>query len=130
MDRQDGRPLWQVVQSRAPVTISGLAERYSAMVEIAPHPMGSEPADTVVASPVMEGGTGEPIGVLFTAVSPYRALDEDYRGFLELVAGHAAKALTDARAYEAERKRAQALAELTARRRSSSPTSATSCEPR
>ena len=39
-------------------------------------------------------------------------LDDDYRGFLELVAGQIAAGLANARAYEEERRRAEALAEL------------------
>jgi signal transduction histidine kinase len=39
-------------------------------------------------------------------------LDDDYQGFFELVAGHIAAAVANARAYEAERQRAEALAEL------------------
>ena len=39
-------------------------------------------------------------------------LDADYRGFLDLVAEHIATSLADARAYEEERRRAEALAEI------------------
>ncbi|MFC6050177.1 ATP-binding protein, partial [Methylobacterium hispanicum] len=54
----------------------------------------------------------EPLGVLILGVSPSRALDEGYRGFLDLVAGQVSTALRNARAYEEERRRAEALAEL------------------
>ena len=45
-------------------------------------------------------------------VSPYRARDEEYRSFLDLVADHVSSAAADATAYEAERRRVEALAEL------------------
>jgi signal transduction histidine kinase len=45
-------------------------------------------------------------------VSPRRVLDADYRSFLDLVAGHIATSIAEARAFEAERKRAEALAEI------------------
>ena len=45
-------------------------------------------------------------------VSPRRPLDDDYRGFLDLLAGQIATAVANARAYEEERRRAEALAEL------------------
>ena len=46
------------------------------------------------------------------ACSPRRALDDAYRGFLDLVAGQIAAGLANAHAYEEERRRAEALAEL------------------
>jgi len=44
--------------------------------------------------------------------NPYRALDEAQMQFLEMTTGHIANAIASARAYEEERKRAEALAEL------------------
>jgi hypothetical protein len=52
--------------------------------------------DTVVAAP-LAGPAGEaPLGVLVTGVSPYRALDPEYRRFLDLVARQVSTAVTDA----------------------------------
>ena len=51
-------------------------------------------------------------GVLVAGVSPRRELDEDYAGFFQLIARRIAAAIADARAYEAERRRAEALAEI------------------
>ncbi|MGH8056494.1 MAG: two-component system sensor histidine kinase NtrB, partial [Candidatus Entotheonellia bacterium] len=55
-------------------------------------------------------------GLFVAGLSPCRALDDNYRGFLELVAGQVSTAVTNARAYEEERKRAEALAEVERRR--------------
>ena len=60
----------------------------------------------------MIAGRAEPAGVLVAGVNPYRALDGDYRSFFDLVADQLSTAITDALAYEAERQRAEALAEL------------------
>ncbi|MFG7490617.1 ATP-binding protein [Methylorubrum rhodesianum] len=61
----------------------------------------------------LAGETGsEPLGALVLGVSPSRALDASYRGFLDLVAGQVSTALRNARAYEEERRRAEALAAL------------------
>ena len=57
-------------------------------------------------------GSDEPSGRLIAGVSPLRPLDEAYRSFVSLVAGHIASAIATARAYEIERKRAEALAEI------------------
>ena len=50
--------------------------------------------------------------VLVIGLNPYRLLDDDYRRFLDLLAIQIGGAITSAHAYEAERKRAEALAEL------------------
>ena len=50
--------------------------------------------------------------MLIAGCSPRRALDEPYRSFLDLVAGQVASAIADTQAYEAERRRAETLAEL------------------
>jgi len=51
-------------------------------------------------------------GYLAVAASPRRPLDDSYRGFFELLSGHLAGAIANARAYEEAQQRAQALAEL------------------
>jgi PAS domain S-box-containing protein len=51
-------------------------------------------------------------GLLVTGISPRRALDDAYRSFIGLVAKQAAAAISEAKAYEAERRRAEELAEL------------------
>lgn len=55
---------------------------------------------------------GQELGVLIAGISPYRPLDDDYRGFFELVAGQVTTAIANTLAYEEERQRAEALAEL------------------
>jgi PAS domain S-box-containing protein len=51
-------------------------------------------------------------GRLVVGTNPRRPFDENYRSFLELVADQLATALANARAYEAERQRAEALAAI------------------
>src|SRR6202000_555775 len=46
------------------------------------------------------------------ALNPYRQLDANYSGFIDLVAGQIAAGIANARAYEEERKRAEALAAI------------------
>ena len=50
--------------------------------------------------------------MLVVGLNPFRLFDDDYRGFLELVAGQIAASIANAQAYEEERQRAEALAEL------------------
>ncbi|MEG3933198.1 ATP-binding protein [Microcoleus sp. T3_B1] len=56
--------------------------------------------------------SGETFGFLIAGVSPLRTFDDDYKGFFELMAGQVTTAIANAQAYEEERKRAEALAEL------------------
>lgn len=54
------------------------------------------------------------LGFFVAGLNRYRALDEGYRGFLDLVAGQITSGLTNVRAYEQERLRAERLIELDA----------------
>ena len=72
----------------------------------------SEDAQAALAVPIASGGRETPIGVLVAGISPRRALDDDYRGFLGLVATQIGTALGNARSYEAERQRGDAMAAL------------------
>ena len=61
----------------------------------------------------LRGANQEQISAYLVAgVSSCRAFDDSYQGFFELVAGQARRPSSNARAYEEERKRAEALAEL------------------
>ena len=62
--------------------------------------------------PLQRQGQDRPAGFFIAGMNPWRQLDAEYTGFLELVAGQITAALTNARAYEQERRRAEALTEL------------------
>ncbi|WP_016823235.1 SpoIIE family protein phosphatase [Streptomyces viridosporus] len=68
------------------------------------------PAQALVLPLLRQGGT--PYGFLVVGLNRYRALDDAYRGFLELTAGHLAAGIASARSYEAQQRRAEELAEL------------------
>jgi signal transduction histidine kinase/DNA-binding response OmpR family regulator len=62
--------------------------------------------------PVISRGQDQPVAVLVAGVSPAQKLSGEYRTFYELIASQIATIISNARAYEEERKRSQALAEL------------------
>jgi signal transduction histidine kinase len=62
--------------------------------------------------PIVDRGVDQSIGVLVLGVSSRRPFDIDYREWFELVAQQVGMSITNARASEEERKRAEALAEL------------------
>ncbi len=70
------------------------------------------PPRHALAVPIVQQGEARPAGMLLAALNPYRPLNESYTGFVDLVASQIASGLASARAYEAERQRAEALAEI------------------
>jgi signal transduction histidine kinase len=72
----------------------------------------SEDVHVALAVPIMSSGQPVPMGALVAGISPRRALDEDYRRFLDLVGGQIATAFSNARAYEAERRHGETLEAL------------------
>lgn len=70
------------------------------------------PAEEALVVPLAQQGQERPAGFLIAGINPYRKLDQEYTGFIGLLAGQIAAALASARAYEDERRRAEALAEL------------------
>ncbi len=70
------------------------------------------PPRSAVLVPILQQGQAQTIGVMVIGLNPYRPLDDLYRGFLSLLAGQIAAGLADVRAYEQERRRAEALAAI------------------
>jgi PAS domain S-box-containing protein len=71
----------------------------------------SEPPTEALLVPLLQTG-GSPYGFMVCALNRYRMLDDGYRGFLELAARHVAAGVASSRSIEAERRRAEELAEL------------------
>ena len=101
-------PLHRAARSGRAEVLSDLAERFETLPsgawKTAPH--------SAMFLPVLLPGQEYPRTILVAAISPMRALDEDYRTFFGLVATQIASGLADAQAREEERTRAEALAEL------------------
>ncbi len=71
-----------------------------------------EPAGTAAIVPLAKAGHARARGFLVVGASPRLPFDHNYESFFELLARGVADALSNARAYEEERQRAEALAEL------------------
>jgi signal transduction histidine kinase len=69
------------------------------------------PAQALVL-PIAQRGHARPAGVFVAGLNRYRRFDDAYRDFLRLFVGQIASGLANARAYEEERRRAEALADL------------------
>ncbi len=108
----DGPSLWPVAEalrSQGLQTVSDL--RAILGTEIPRGPWSHSPDQAAVVPLQPTGETGR-AGVLIVGLSPVRLFDDNYRGFLSLVAGQIAGAIANAQAYEEERRRAEALAEI------------------
>ncbi|GAA0578072.1 SpoIIE family protein phosphatase [Paractinoplanes ferrugineus] len=70
-----------------------------------------EPPTQALLVPLLRQG-GAPYGFMVAGLNRYRVLDEAYRGFVELAAGHMAAGIGSARNYETQQRRAEELAEL------------------
>jgi signal transduction histidine kinase/DNA-binding response OmpR family regulator len=106
----DGQP-WQVmpaVRNREPRLIDNLDRSGLAL----PGGAWGAPVAQALAIPIATPGQDGVVAVLVAAVSPHRALDGNYRSFYKLLADQAQGSLGAALSYEAERKRAIALAEI------------------
>ena len=102
-------PLSTVASTRAIQVIEDLAGRFGA--EVPPGPWSDPPRQALVL-PIRASVAHQVAGFLVAGVSSRLSLDELYRGFYELLASQIATAIANARAYEEERKRAEALAEI------------------
>ncbi|MEV6071296.1 SpoIIE family protein phosphatase [Nocardia sp. NPDC052001] len=98
--------------------IAATAQGESALVDLTPDefaglPTGSwsQPPRQALVMPLAQQGA-LPVGFVVAALNPYRLLDEAYRGFVELVAGHIATGILVARSYQAQQRRAEELAAL------------------
>ena len=101
-------PLARVAKSERVEIVDDLATRFDCL----PTEPWDEPVHQAVVLPIERRGAHVPAGVLVLGINPRRALDDDYRGFLDLVAGRIAAALANSRALQQERERAEKLAEL------------------
>jgi PAS domain S-box-containing protein len=70
------------------------------------------PPRSAILLPIADRGQGRSSNVLLAAVNPHKTLDDSYRTFFKLVAHQIGTSVSDARAHDEERKRAEALAEL------------------
>ncbi|WP_158623837.1 ATP-binding protein [Corallococcus llansteffanensis] len=101
-------PLARAVRSGRAEQVTDLAARFG-QVSAGPYP---EPLGTSFVLPVRVAGVDAPLGFLVIGASQRLPLDDGYRAFVEMLGGAASAALGNARAYEAERRRAEALAEI------------------
>jgi PAS domain S-box-containing protein len=101
-------PAREVLARRSVLTVD-VRDRSFAQI---PGGAWDKPPHEVVVAPIAKQGQDAPAGFLVAGINPYRRLSEAYLGFMNLVCGQIASGLANASAYEEERRRAEALAEI------------------
>jgi signal transduction histidine kinase len=105
----NSKTVWPIAKALAvkkTLVVSNLEQRFGKL------PDGEWPTQSAVVLPIPGADAEHPLGALVLGVNPRRALDDDYEGFFQLVAGQFATSVSNAQSYEKERQRAEALAEL------------------
>ena len=106
--QESGWPLPLARQTESLQLVEHLEKRFSS---VPPGPW-SDPPNTAVVLPIPSNKAHEPAGLLVAGVSPRLKFDQLYKDFIELIRIHIGTGIANARVYEEERRRAEALAEI------------------
>ncbi len=101
-------PLREILDRKDFFLVDDLGQRFPSL----PTGVWNEPPARALLLPITSRTQDAPAGVIVVALNPYRPLDVSYAGFLNLLAGQIAASISNARAYQEEKKRAEALAEI------------------
>ncbi len=106
-----GEP-WPVAEAIAGHKARHVADLAGLLGEAAPTGAWPQPSRSAVVLPILSSGETGRTGALIVGLNPFRLYDDGYAGFLKLAAGQIAAAIANAEAYEQEKRRAEALAEI------------------
>ena len=105
---QEAWPISKALDKGEPILVEGLETRFNEAPS-GPWPKAPERA---IMLPLIQAGQGRATGVFVAGLNPFLKFDEAYHSFTNLFVGQLTAGLSNARAYDAERKRAEALAEI------------------
>ena len=103
------RALSEIVRTKNIQIVDGLADHFGDDVPAGPW---SDPPRQALVLPIRASIARQVTGFLIAGVSARLKLDEPYQAFYDLLASQITSMIANARAYDEERKRAQALAEI------------------
>ena len=101
-------PLTPAWQTESLQFVDHLGDRF----RVAPPGPWSDPPSAAVVLPIPSNKAHEPAGLMIAGLSARLKFDQLYKDFIELVRSQVATAIANARVYEEERRRAEALAEI------------------
>ena len=108
---RDGQAVWpldEVVRLGSALRVDDVRQRITG----ASPGSNYELANAALAHPIIPPGTDRPVAILIAGISPRLPMNEAYRGFYDLLASGVTTSVANVGAYEDERRRAKALAEL------------------
>ena len=101
-------PFRSVIDTGDAVLVENLSQYFSDL----PTGEWSQPPQRAILLPIAQQGQKRPAGVFVAGLNPHRELADDFKGFLTLLSNQISAAISNAVAYETERRRAEQLAEL------------------
>ncbi len=107
----DAESTWsfaEVLRTHHACLISDLGSEFSGL----PAGAWEQSPHQAIIMPIASPGQDGEAGILVAGLNPFRLFDQNYSGFIDLVTAQIAASIANAQAYEAERKRAEALAEI------------------
>lgn len=101
-------PFAEAIRTSHAVIVDHLSERFG------PLPQGrwNKRPESAIVLPLFRAGRSPPYAFLVAGISPHRLLDERYREFFRALADQVMSVIASARAWEAEKRRAEALADI------------------
>lgn len=105
---QTSWPFAEALRTGSTQVVSHLGNRFANI----PQGPWSDAPNTAAILPMPSHQPDKPLGFMVAGVSPRLQFDAFYRDFFELIRTRVSSAISSARAYEEERKRAEALAEI------------------
>jgi PAS domain S-box-containing protein len=107
-ERNQKWPLQELLNGKDSLLVEDLAARFDSV----PAGAWDKSPSRALLLPIASQTQATAAGVLVAGINPYRPLDVSYAGFFNLIAGQIAASIANAHAYEEEKKRNEALAEL------------------
>ena len=108
-DETSPLPFAQALADYTPRIVPDISKLFGASF---PTGAWDQPTSRAALIPIPARGDTARAGVLVAGLNPFRLFDDDYSRFLQLTAGEIGAAVANAQAYEEERRRAEALAEI------------------
>lgn len=101
-------PTDTVIQTGKTLLVENIHEKFQ---ELPGGPWSESPQKAMIV-PIQKSGQEQVVGFLILAISPKLEFDDEYRSYFDLIAGQISTAIANVNAFEEERKRAEALAEI------------------
>ena len=108
VEKQTSWPLEEVVRTGLVVQIDNVKQRLGTSC-LGPYP---EPPGSALVFPIIPSGADQPVAIFIAGVSSRLLMNDAYRDFYDLVTSGVCNAVSNARAIEEDRRRANALADL------------------